>query len=452
MTTGKEWKLILLFTLPIMAGNLLQQLYQTVDGIIVGNFVSEPAFAAVGASQPLAFMFLALAFGMSVGVGVVISQYYGAGKHDKLPLAIDTSIILLGVCGLALTLLGLIFSPFMLRVILGVPDEDGILPLAVTYMRIYSIGLFFQFLYNGIAAILRGFGDSKATLYFLIVATVLNTLLDLLFVIVFGWGVAGAAVATVIAQIVCVTVSYVYLRKKHPFINSAKHFDSEIAVTTVRLGLPIAIQMAIVSFGNGAMHRLVNGFNATAPGVIAAYSAGNRIDAFLFVPIMGFQAGLANFAGQNIGAGNLQRVRRGYFATLVMSLSLTIAMSVALYVYAAPVVTAFGLTDSALLIGVEQIKFMTMFFWMFSVHITLGGVLQGAGDTVFMSASTLTALAARVSTGYLAVELGILGYSAAWVTTPVAWFLAMVITYTRYLTGGWKKKAVAGKLAKTVRD
>ncbi|MDR0490379.1 MAG: MATE family efflux transporter, partial [Oscillospiraceae bacterium] len=310
MTTGKEWKLILLFTLPIMAGNLLQQLYNTVDGIIVGQFVSEGAFSAVSTCQPLTFLFLAVAMGLSIGVGIVVSQYFGAGKHDKLPVAIDTALLLLGACGLVLTVAGLVIAPFMLRTVLSVPES--ILPLAVRYFRIYALGLSFQFIYNGIAAILRGLGDSKAILFFLLIATVLNTILDLIFVIVFGWSVTGAAIATVAAQVVCMSVSYIYMRRRFPYVKAGDHWDVGICKTMTRLGLPIAIQQGLVAFGNGSMQKLVNGFGGTVPGVIAAFGAGIRMDSFIYVPILSFQSGLASFTGQNMGAGRLDRVKRGY--------------------------------------------------------------------------------------------------------------------------------------------
>ena len=445
MTTGKEWKVILLFTLPIMAGNLLQQLYNVIDGVIVGNFVSEEAFASVATCLPLAYFYLSLAIGLSVGVGVVVSQYYGAERKDKLPAVIDTALILLGACGLAFTIIGYFSSPFILSRILKVPDV--ILRDSVTYMRIYCVGLLFQFLYNGIAATLRSFGDSKATLYFLIISTVLNTALDLLLIIAFNMGVAGAATATVTAQLVCVAVSYIYLRKRFPFKKQSEHWDNKIAATMTRLGLPIAIQMGVVSFGNGSMQRLVNGFADTTPGVIAAYGAAIRLDNFRFVPIMGFQTGLAGFAGQNIGAGRLDRAKRGFYSTFIMSVASTIVISILFNIFAAPVVRLFGLTNEALTIGVQQIKFVTMFLWMFAGYMSLGGLLQGSGDTLLMSVATLSALVVRIVSGYLAVYLGWLGYDAAWVTNPIGWAVAMTITFTRYFTGGWKTKAVAGRLS-----
>jgi len=443
MTTGKEWKLILLFTLPIMAGNLLQQLYNVVDGIIVGNFVSESAFAAVTACQPLTMLYLALAIGISVGVGIVVSQYFGAGKKDELPVAVNTALILLGACGLIITMIGVIYSPFMLKHVLRIPDD--IRADSVTYMRIYSAGLLFQFLYNGIAATLRGFGDSKATLYFLLISAILSAALTFVFVLVIEWGVAGAAFSTVIAQAVCAAVSYMYLRKRFPYSKNVKRWDRGIAATMTRLGLPIAVQLGFVSFGTGAMQRLVNGFASTVPGIIAAYGAVMRLDFIIYIPMMGFQTGLATFTGQNIGAGNLDRVKRGFHATLAMTMLITVILSTAFYIYAESVVGVFGLTDDALKIGISLIKFLMLFYWLFCAYMAVGGVLQGAGDTVLLSVTTLSALATRVLTGYLAVYFGILGYTAAWVTAPIAWLVAIAISYSRYFSGAWKKKAVAGR-------
>ena len=443
MTVGKEWKKILLFTLPIIAGNLLQQMYNFIDSILVGRFVSSTALAAVGTSMPLTFLFFAMAMGISVGVGVVVAQYFGAKKYDKLSPAIDTSLILLGACGLTLTIVGWFAAPFMLENLLSV--RGPALPLAIQYFRIFSLGFFFQFTYNGIAAVLRGVGDSKATLYFLLISTILSTILTVLFVAVLQWGVVGAASSTVIAQAVCSIVSYIYLRKRFPYDKSAVHFDREIAATMIKLGLPVAIQLVLVSFGNVLMQRLVNGFEADLPGFMAAFTAATRLDMFIFVPIMGFQSGLASFSGQNIGANKLDRVKRGFHVTLVMSVAFTVVLSVLFFLFAAQFLSFFGLESSELQPGVEMVRFLSMFFWLFSSYMSLGGLLQGAGDTIMQSAATLMALVVRVMTAYVFVHFGWLGYSAAWTTNPIGWAAAAIIVYIRYFTGGWKKRSIAAR-------
>ncbi|MCL2391783.1 MAG: MATE family efflux transporter [Oscillospiraceae bacterium] len=443
MTKGKEWRVILLFTLPILAGFLLQQTYNIVDGILVGNLIGELALGAVGTTQSMVFLFLGVSSGLSVGVGVVISQYFGAGKESSLPSAIDTALILLGFFGLLTSMTAFVVTPFLLREILGVPEEK--ISLSITYFRIYSIGLFFQFVYNAVAAILRSVGDSKATLYFLLISTILSAILTPLFIVVIPWGVAGAAFSTLIAKAMCAVVSYIYMRKRFPFVKSGVHWDAKIALTMTKLGLPVAIQISFVSIGYGAMQRLVNGFERTVPGVMAAYTAAARLDMILAVPLMAFQSGLASFVGQNIGAEQLDRVKRGFRVTLAMALGVVAVVSVLFYIFAGTLLSVFGLEVNSLPIGVSIVRFMSVWVWIFAVQMTVSGVLQGAGDTVVQSAATLIALAIRVSTGYLAVYLGVLGYSAAWMTTPLGWGVVSLILCARYFTGKWKTKAVAKK-------
>jgi putative MATE family efflux protein len=444
MTVGREWKLIMLFTLPIMAGNFLQQLYNTVDGIVVGHFVGEDAFAGVGTCTPLTFLVLAMSMGISVGIGVTIAQFFGAGKTEDLAVAVDTSLILTGILGIIMTILGWILTPFLLKSVLGTPDV--IMPYAVTYFRIYCLGLFFQFIYNGISFILRGIGDSKATLYFLLISTVVNTILDLASVILLHMGVTGTAIATVISQIVCAFVSYIYMRKRFPLIKGGRHFDIGLCKTVLRLGIPSAIQQSIVALGNTAMQRLVNSFGESC---IAAYSAAVRINNYMFVPIIGFQSGLANFTGQNIGAGRLDRVKQGLRSTMIMGVLITVLISIPLFIFAGPVVSIFGVSGESLQYGVTQIRFVTVAFMLFSVYMILGGVLQGAGDIMLQSIATLTALVIRIVLGYAGVAVGILGYNAAWTTLPIGWAAAFVITLIRYYSGKWKTKVLTGKLRET---
>ena len=213
MTTGTPWKHILLFSLPIMAGNLLQQLYNTVDGIVVGNFVSEDALAATGAGAAMAFFFLALSMGLGNGVGIMISQLYGAKRYDELKSAVSTGLILLIGLGVVVSIAGIVLSPVLFSGLMQV-EEGPVRDMSITYFAIYSIGFVLQFAYNTVASILRAVGDSKATLWFLMVSAVLNLILDLVFVICFNWGVAGAAIATVISQLASAVVSFIYMFKK----------------------------------------------------------------------------------------------------------------------------------------------------------------------------------------------------------------------------------------------
>jgi len=239
------------------------------------------------------------------------------------------------------------------------------------------------------------------------------------------------------------------MRKRFPFIKGGVHWDKQISRTMIRLGAPVAIQTGIVSFGNGAMWRLVNGFGDT---VMEAFAAANRLDALAFVPVMGFQQGLSNFTGQNIGAGRIDRVKRGYRATLLMSVSVTVVICALLLIFTRPALGFFGVYGQALEIGMRQVRFFASFFWVFAAIMSVGGLLQGSGDTIIQALATLSALAIRVVTGYLAVHFGILEYSAAWVTLPIGWFFAALISYSRYFKGGWKNKAVAVRQGGPTQD
>ena len=441
MTQGPEWKLILLFAIPVMLGNLLQQLYSAADGIIVGRFVGEAALSSVGMTNGVTFLCTAFAMGLGVGASVVVSQYFGAGKKDEIPVVVDTALILSVGVGIVVMLFAIFGSRAFLFKVMNAPEH--LLDDATIYMQIYAAAMIFTFLYNVIAAILRGMGDSKATLYFLVVSAVTNIILDLIFVAVFKWGVIGAAVATSVSQTLCAVVSFIYMRKRIKPVKG-RRFDKKACAMILRMGVPSIIQQSIVSFGNIAMQRLVNGFGQAS---IAAYTAGNRLDLFMFAPIMGLTNAMSAFTGQNIGAGNMQRVKRGLRANLIISFSVAALISILLKIFGSPVVAMFGLTGESLARGVEQINCVTWWFWIFALYMGIGGAFQGAGDVLTQSAITLMTLFIRVVLGYIGVGTNILGYEAAWVTMPVGWTAALTVSTIRYFRGGWKKKAIVGNLA-----
>jgi len=449
MTRGHELRLIILFALPMMAANLLQQLYNTVDNIIVGNFAEAAApgsFSAVGAVAPLTFFYLAFAMGASVGVNVICSQLYGARQEKRLAVAVDTALILLGVMGVGMMIIGFFLSPVLLTYVLRV-NNANVYQYALLYLRIYCIGLPFQFVYNAIASALRSVGDSKASLIFLLISSLTNVVLDLGFIILFNWGVAGAAIATVISQLICVIVSYLYLRRRFPRRPGEQKFDGVICKGFVKTGIPIAIQQSFVSVGNIAMMRLVMYFVDINPAGISisdAFTAGNRIDGFFFVPIFGIQSALATFTGQNIAANRLDRVKRGYYMTLVVSFCVAAVLCLSLYFAASPVVKLFGIQGLAVEIGSEQVRFYATIFWIFAIYMTLGGVLQGAGDTLLQSFATMSALTIRIILAYLGVYVfSWYGYEATWKTLVFGWVSALIISNVRFYTGGWKKKVFA---------
>ena len=274
MTEGAEWKSILRFTLPLMAANVLQQLYNIVDGIIVGNFVGQDALSAVGTCGPLTAFFIALAFGMSVGAGILISQYFGAQQHEALRETVSTTLLLMLGLGVAFTAIGIAVARPVLRTFLLVPDS--FLDAAVSYFQIYCVGLLFSFAYNIVSFTLRSVGDSSSTLYFLLIAAVTNVGLDLLFVAVFRWGVAGAAWATNIAQALSAVVSLVYMQRRHALLRfrlRELRFHGDKARLCIRLGVPTTVQQIVVTCGTLAIQRVINSFGND---FIAGMTAANR--------------------------------------------------------------------------------------------------------------------------------------------------------------------------------
>lgn len=441
MTAGPEWKHILLFSLPIMAGNLLQQLYNTVDGIVVGNFVSQNALAATGTAGTLAMVFLAFAMGFGNGSGIMIAQLFGARRYEDLRSAVSTALILLVSMGLAFSLLGCVFARFLLSRLMNVAAGE-VLELAVSYFSVYAVGLVLQFLYNAVAAILRALGDSRATLYFLLVSSVLNLILDLLFVIGFGWGVTGAAAATVIAQLGSAVVSVVYMFKKYPLFRFKRGefvFHRDKCLLCLRLGIPTTVQQSIVSFGHVFIQRLVNSFGEAA---MAAFMVGGRMESYLFVPVMGLNTALSTFTAQNVGAREYDRVRRGCRRTLLMSFSVAVVLEIVSYLFAVPIARLFAVSGEALTLAVAYVRFMSLAFWLFALYMVFAGLLQGSGDVMITTLCSLVGLSIRVILAYFCAYVLGFGCESVWIVMPVGWLVIFFISFGRYLSGRWKTKGI----------
>ena len=443
LTRGSVWKSILLFTLPVLGGMLLQQLYATVDGIIVGNFVSSAALGAIGTCAPLTNLLLAVATGFSSGFGVIAAQYYGAKREADFRRAHGTALSLMAIAGLIVTALGLIFGRLFLQHVLTVPDD--VLDMAVTYLRIYCAGMLFQFLYNAQAAALRALGDSAATMLFLLVSTAVNIALDLLFVVVFRWGVAGAAGATVLAQLVSVIAAFWYARKRHELLRAPSlRPDGAQAKLICKLGVPAALQTAALAIGSLFMQRLINSFGSV---MLEGYTAGYRVESFVTLPVISFNVGLATFTGQNIGAGQMDRVKTGHWQTLLMAVAASGVIAVLITVLAGPLVRLFGCEGEALMIGQTYLKFIAKWLVVFAVLFVTKGLLHGAGDVTTATIITVCTLVLRVGSAYYMASIPSIGRAAVWYALAIDFSTGTVLILLRYFTGGWKKKAVvkAGK-------
>ena len=446
MTEGSEWKHLLKFALPLMAGHILQQLYNTADSIIVGNFVGENALAAVGTCAPLTMLFVALAIGMSAGSSIVVAQCFGAGKYGELRRAASTAIIVLLGVGIVLSVVGVLTARPLLAHALNV--NPVYLDQAVEYFAIYAMGLVFQFAYNIAAAILRALGDSKATLYFLLVSSVTNVVLDLVFVVVFHWDVAGAAVATVIAQALSAVVAMVYMFNKHEVLFFGKgefRFYGDSAALALRLAVPTTLQQCVVSCGNLVMQRLINSFDHVYAGLTTGATAGMRLEGFVIIPILCLNTAAATFTGQNVGANKPERVKKGRYAAIIMGIAVTLITGGLALLFRRPLVTMFGVGEQALVYGVMYISILAPSLLLFALHMTNAGVMQGAGDVGFNTFITLSSFLFRCILAYTLAYTTALEFRAVWYTIPLGWIYNVILGWSRFCSGKWKTKALVRK-------
>ena len=444
MTEGSPWRHILRFAMPVLAGSLLQQLYNTVDAIVVGNFSGEAALSAVGTTGSFAFLFLAIAMGFSAGNGVVVAQHYGAGNEAQVRQNASTGILFLMVLGITFGALGILVARPAFTWVVNVPESY--LDLTLKYFRIYAAGLVFQYGYNIFSSILRAVGDSAATLYFLLIASVLNIALDLLFVAVFQWGVTGAAVATVIAQAASFVAAYLYMTRRYPifrFKRSDYHWSVPHIRRTVTVGLPISLQLMIVSIGLTLIQRAVNGFGQA---MTASFTVGNRIEMYLNLPCNAFQTTLATYTGQNIGARRIDRVKAGVRQTIAISLGLTLVISCAVWLAAGSIITLFGLSDQAAVYCLSHLRTVALVNIILSLYVPLFGVFQGANHSGFPAIVATGALTARVLVTYLFKDSPFLGHRIIWWNGLFGFGMGFTISWTYYLSGRWQRNsAIAGK-------
>jgi putative MATE family efflux protein len=440
-TVGKEAKLILQFSVPLVLGNIFQNLYNIIDSIIVGRYIGKEALGAVGASFPIIFALISLVIGVGSGASTVISQYFGAKKIEEVKRTIDTIFIFFLASSILITILGIVFSKHIF-ILLGLPED--IMPEAVSYLNIYMLGMFFFFGFSGIGSILRGLGDSKTPLYFMMIATVNNILLDLLFVVVFKWGIQGAAFATILSEGGAFLTAVIYLNKKHPIIKLSFRkyiFDRDIFKSCIRIGLPTGFQQSFVAFGMMAIMSIVNGFGTNA---VAAYSAAMRIDSFVKLPAITFSSALSAFVGQNLGAFEERRAKTGLKATLLFSTIYCIIASLLIILFGKHIMSLFTTDPDVIKIGQDYLLIVSSFYLLFSVMFSFTGFLRGAGATLIPMIATFTALYIVRIPAAIFIS-GLIGVNGIWWAEPMGTFIGMLILLAYYRSGKWKGKVVVRK-------
>ena len=445
MTEGSISGKMLRFAAPVFIGNLFQQLYNVADALIVGNFVGNDALAAVSATGNLSFLLISFFVGVSIGAGVVISRYFGARDVERMRLAIHTAVAFNLVTSAMLTLAGTTLTPWLLR-LMGTPED--VMELSVNYIRIIFAGSIGMVMYNSLCGIMRAVGDSRTPLYFLIVSSLLNVVLDLLLVAAFSMGVIGAALATIVSQIISALLCAIRLmrsRESHRLVLRELGFDREMLRLIVRYGLPTGMQNSVIAIANVVVQSYVNSFGTMAVAGCGAYS---KIEGFAFLPITSFQMALTTFVGQNLGAREHERARRGARFGILCSLIAAELIGVTIYLIAPHLLGAFTSEPEAIAFGVSRAKVCSVFFFLLAASHCLSAVLRGAGKAnIPMLAMLIFWCVVRVS--FLSV---VMPYRHTievvnWVY-PLTWFLSTVFLIVYYLRADWlhsfdKEKAQA---------
>jgi putative MATE family efflux protein len=443
-TKGKPWKLLLQFSIPMLIGNVLMQLYNVVDAYIVGNYIGTNALEAVGASMPLIFALVSFTIGMATGCTIIISQYFGARNMVKVKQAIDTTTLFVTLAAAVLTVIGILLCDPLLKL---VSTPDNVFESARTFFIISMLGVIPLFGVNCFSAILRGLGDSKTPLYFLIISSVVNIILVMMFVPLLGWGIAGAAWATVITQTLTGVALVLWLNRTHPIIHvSFRHvsFNFGIFRDSVRIGLPNGIQQMLVAVGMMAMLRIVNEFDQITHGVLAAYSVAGRIDSLATAPAMTFSIAVAAFVGQNVGARKLYRVKYGLRAALNISAAITVVLSVLIVIFGHFIMQSFAkdATPGVIDIGYRYLLIVGSFYVVFTSMFVVNGVMRGAGDTLIPMFITLLSLwLIRIPVASILSKY--IGADGIWWSMPVGWAIGAICAYVYYRSGRWKNKGVA---------
>ena len=434
MTEGSIWKSILLFSVPLILGNLLQQLYNTADSIIVGNFVGSNALAAVGSSGSPIFLLIGFSQGIAVGAGVVVAQYLGAKDREDAQRAVHTALALAVLLGLILTIGGILVSRALLTA-MDTPAE--VLEDAVTYIQIYFGGVLFSVVYNMAAGILNAAGNSQRSLLYLGIASGTNILLDLVLIAGLRMGVAGAAIATDISQLVsCVLALRFLMRVQDDYRVTAREIrvHGKMAVRIIKVGLPTGIQNMVISLSNILVQASVNGYGAAAMAGFAAYM---KVDGFNILPIMSFSMAATTFVGQNYGAGNLKRVKKGTWVTLAMGVLYTLCTGALLLAFQTPIMHLFTSDETVVAFGCSAMHYFCPFYFLLAILHGMAGAVRGTGRSVPPMVVLLVSLCLFRVVWIQFVLPFFSGIEGVFVLYPVSWALGAVLMVLYAWKGSW---------------
>ncbi|MBO7540275.1 MAG: MATE family efflux transporter [Bacteroidales bacterium] len=447
-TQGRIARPLTVFAIPIILGNLFMQTYNIVNAAVVGTYLGKEALSAVGAAYPIVFMLMSLIIGTASGGTVLVSQYVGAKDGQNVRRSVDTVYVFIFFAALFITVVGIWLTPTIYRVT-NLPDE--IMPQAVDYLRVYLLGTVFTFGFNTISAILRGMGDSRTPLYFLIGSNVLNLLLSLLFICVLRWDVVSSAWASVISQAAACFSAYGYLKvRKSPAIPEFRHlhWNTPIFKAMLKIGLPTGFQQSFVAIGQVALSAIVNGFGTV---MVAAYSAAMRIDALATMPSLNFGQALSTFVGQNYGARKFDRVNKAFRQTMLITIVIALAMGLAFVLFGKPIMGFFTNEQAVIDEGYKFLLVCGPTYFLFAMMFTFTGLFRGAGYTLVpMIVSLVSLWVIRIPLAYwFSEEIGSIG---VWIAIPAGWFVGMALSFVYYKIGRWKEKRVTDEVYKDLEQ
>lgn len=439
MTKGSPTKHLLMFALPLLFGNLFQQFYNLFDSIIVGRFVGAQSLAAVGACGSLTFLFINLSSGLAVGIGVIVSQYFGAHDYKSVKCTIASSIYILSTASILVSIIATIFAPGIMK-FLKVPDE--IRQQSVTYLRITcGGGIIFLAFYNGVSSILRALGDSKTPLYFLIVSSIINVVLDIVFVVKFQWAVTGVALATLISQAASAIGCLVFAIHKNEYFRLTKEEmkpHGRIIMMSVKLGIPIALQNSLISISMITLQSTVNRFGAE---VMAAYTISGRVEGLVHQPFNSLSNAVSTFTGQNVGAHDQERVKKGFRRGITMAVIFSLIMLVVMYTLGQKICHLFVNDIEVIKIGAKALTITSLAYTGLGMIYIPRGLLNGAGDTGFSMINGMCEVVVRIGAALILTQTA-LGYWGVWWSNGITWTITGIVCLIRYWSGVWKKKAV----------
>ena len=437
MTSGNELVLLVKFTIPMLLGNLFQQFYNLADTVIVGQFGGEYGLPSIGAVGSVNFLFFSLCLGMGSGVGIMISQNFGAGKDEYVRKIVGNSIYITLAAGILMSIVSVVFARPILM-LMDTPPEC--MADALLYMRIVCGATFLVAAYNMISSILRALGDSKTPLIFLVVACIINIALDLVTVVGLHMGVAGAAIATVFSQTIAMIGSIVVGVKKNPYLQLQpihKELDTNIIDKAIRLGIPLALQNALIAFSCVALQRVVNSFGSD---VMAAYTATGRIEQLVQQPFGSLGVAVSTFAGQNAGAKKLDRVKSGCIKSVMIIAAFSLIMVAVMFAFGENIIRFFTPNPEAIRIGAQGLRITSVFYFTLGLIHVFRGMLNGVGDAAFALINGIIEVAGRI--GFAAILMAIpgVGLWGCWYTNGLTWAITGIGCVIRYMKGRWRKK------------